>query len=81
MEYIFLFMNTALGLWLAFNCYQSVIAFWVWRREANPEHTASSFVSERLAFLGSTFVRTIVFAVITIGVTYILYEFWGMLFD
>jgi hypothetical protein len=79
MQYVFLLIDIALALWLAFNVYLLILAFRVRRKEANPE-PLSSFLLERFGILGKTFVGTLVYAVIAIGIAYLLYEIGAMIF-
>lgn len=80
MQYIFLLLEIAIAFWLVLNIYQSIIAFC--RSKHNQEEGISflNFLIERLQILGRTFVYTIVYAVIAIGILYIIYEFGLMIF-
>ena len=80
MQYIFFLLEIALIFWLLLNIYQSIVAFR--RSKHNQERDISflNFLIERLQILGRTFAYTIVYAVITIGILYIIYEFGLMIF-
>ncbi len=80
MQYVFLLIDIALVLWLAFNLYQSIKAYRIWRQEANPEESLASFLFQRLGALGNTFVHTVVYTVIAAGIAYLLYEIGAMIF-
>jgi len=80
MEYIFIFIQFALVLWLILNLYYFVIAYREWRNDPDPNYSFIRFVLERLGVLGNTFVHTFVYTVLAIGVAYLLYEFFAMLF-
>ena len=79
MQYVFLLIDIALALWLAVNLYQFILAFRVRRKEANPE-PLSSFLLERFGIFGKSFVSTVVYVVIAIGIAYLLYEIGAMIF-
>ena len=79
MQYVFLLIDIALALWLAINLYQLILAFRVRRKEANPE-PLSSFLLERFGIFGKSFVSTVVYVVIAIGIAYLLYEIGAMIF-
>jgi hypothetical protein len=79
MEYIFILIEVALGLWLILNLYLFVLAYRIWREDPNPDYTFLSFLLERLGVLGNTFVKTFVYTILTIGVAYLVYEFFVML--
>jgi hypothetical protein len=79
MQYVFLLIDIALALWLAINLYQFILAFRVRRKEANPE-PLSLFLLERFGILGKSFVSTVVYVVIAIGIAYLLYEIGAMIF-
>jgi hypothetical protein len=78
MQYVFLLIDIALALWLAINLYLLILAFRVRRKEANPE-PLSSFLLERFGILGKSFVSTVVYVVIAIGIAYLLYEIGAMI--
>lgn len=80
MQYLFLLIDVALGLWLVYNLHQSILAFRVWQSKASEENTFLSFLIERLGFFGKTFVSTIVYTAIATGITYLLYEIGAMIF-
>jgi hypothetical protein len=81
MQYVFLLIDIALVLWLALNLYLSILAYRVWRKESNPEHSFSSFLFERLGVLGNTFVKAVVYTVLAVGIAYLLYEIGAMIFS
>jgi hypothetical protein len=79
MQYVFLLIDIALAIWLALNLYQLIMALRVWRKEVNPE-PLSSFLLQRFGILGKSFVSTVVYVVIAIGIAYLLYEIGAMIF-
>jgi hypothetical protein len=81
MEYIFLFIQFALVVWLALNLYFFVIAYREWRNDPDPNNSFINFLLERIGVVGNTFVHAFVYTVLTIGAAYIIYQFFGMLFD
>jgi hypothetical protein len=81
MQYVFLLIDIALVLWLALNLYLSILAYRVWQKEANPDYSFSSFLFERIGFLGKTFVQAVVYTVLAVGIAYLLYEIGAMIFS
>ena len=81
MHYIMIAIQIALVLWLVFNIYQFGLAYRDWRENVSSENTFLNFLLERFGALGRSFVYTIVYTTIAIGVAYLLYEFIAMLME
>ncbi len=81
MQYIVIAIQVALVLWLIFNVYQFGVAYRDWRENMSPENTFLNFLFERFGALGRSFVYTVVYAIIAIGIAYLLYEFIAMLME